>query len=36
MQTGNKWVRVECFRQDAINNPMQHYSFHEIQVITAP
>jgi hypothetical protein len=36
LQTGNKWVRVECFRQDANNNPMQHYSFHEIQVITAP
>ncbi|HTB33329.1 MAG TPA: hypothetical protein VK842_00555, partial [bacterium] len=35
-QSGNKWVRVECFRLDPNGNPMQHYSFHEIQVITAP
>jgi hypothetical protein len=36
IQTGNKWVRVECFRLDPYNNLMQHYSFHEIQVVTGP
>ncbi|HXB97270.1 MAG TPA: hypothetical protein VNZ54_04405, partial [bacterium] len=36
LPAGNKFVRVECFRLDPNNNPMQHYSFHEIQVITAP
>ena len=34
--SGNKFVRVECFRLDPSGNLMQHYSYHEIQVITAP